>query len=497
MQVRADGLKKRSAAVLYERLLALAAHGLAENELKPEPEDLWEEPTQSDTTWLPCANQRPVEHIPPPLPEDSTGYIMINANGDLSQQRVAICNGVAVAQMLNATLVLPRFKSSSVWRDSSQFRDLYVEDYFIDYLKDDVRIVKELPVELHALDPDAIEAVVTDDDVSKEAKPSFYLEHILPLLLKTRVVLFEGFDNRLAFDPVPFHIQRLRCRCNFHALKFVPELQRIGKLIRERMRGKHPRWGPIDDEFQLDAKPRIQFAKNVPKYLAVHMRFEMDMAAYSLCESGGDETQREELRAYVEEHFPLLAKLEQDEKLRLAELQGELGVCPLLPEEGFLIFAALGFKRATRIYFAGAHMQSGDAKMTRIKFLYPNLVTKDDLLTVEELEPFRNHSSQLAVLDHLACTSADVFVTTDSSSQLSSLVAGHRIYHSSGHAPTISPSRKRLGALFDSKASVEWSRFEVNIRKAVKETKRVPVRPLAGSIYRHPRCSECMCEHHV
>lgn len=50
---------------------------------------------------------------------------------------------------------------SFCWSWCSQFRDLYVEDYFIDYLKDDVRIVKELPVELHALDPDAIEAVVS------------------------------------------------------------------------------------------------------------------------------------------------------------------------------------------------------------------------------------------------------------------------------------------------------------------------------------------------
>jgi hypothetical protein len=52
---------------------------------------------------------------------------------------------------------------------------------------------------------------VTELDVPKEAKPSFYLQHILPLLLKTRVVLFEGFGNRLAFDPVPFDIQVFFC----------------------------------------------------------------------------------------------------------------------------------------------------------------------------------------------------------------------------------------------------------------------------------------------
>jgi len=77
--------------------------------------------------------------------------------------------------------------------------------------------------------------------------------------------------------------------------------------VTERMRDKHPRWGPGDDEFELETKPRIRFVKNVPKYVAIQMEFQVDMAAYnSLCE-----TSKEELRAYLEEHLP---HLEQDEK---------------------------------------------------------------------------------------------------------------------------------------------------------------------------------------
>jgi hypothetical protein len=53
----------------------------------------------------------------PPEPENSTGYIMISANGGLNQQRVAVCNAVAVARLLNATLVLPFFLFNSVWMD--------------------------------------------------------------------------------------------------------------------------------------------------------------------------------------------------------------------------------------------------------------------------------------------------------------------------------------------------------------------------------------------
>lgn len=48
---------------------------------------------------------------------------------------------------------------------------------------------------------------MTDADIPKEAKPSFYLKNITPILLKNGVVHFLGFGNRLAFDPIPFQLQ--------------------------------------------------------------------------------------------------------------------------------------------------------------------------------------------------------------------------------------------------------------------------------------------------
>lgn len=137
----------------------------------------------------------------------TSGFIMVTANGGINQQRVAVCNAVAVARLLNATLVLPRFLFSSVWRDASQFGDIYQEDYFIDYLKPDIRIIKELPMELQSLDLEAIGSMVTDTDIMKEAKPSFFLKYILPILHLNRVVHFVGFGNRLASDPVPRQLQ--------------------------------------------------------------------------------------------------------------------------------------------------------------------------------------------------------------------------------------------------------------------------------------------------
>lgn len=49
-------------------------------------------------------------------------------------------------------------RNSFVGDGGSQFGDIYEEDYFIDYLKEDVRIVKQLPFELQSLDLEAIDA---------------------------------------------------------------------------------------------------------------------------------------------------------------------------------------------------------------------------------------------------------------------------------------------------------------------------------------------------
>ncbi|KAG5034588.1 hypothetical protein JHK87_009498 [Glycine soja] len=54
---------------------------------------------------------------------------------------------------------------------------------------------------------------VTDVDMEKETKPSFYLKHILPIILKNQVIHFVGFGNRLAFDPIAFELQNTSSLC--------------------------------------------------------------------------------------------------------------------------------------------------------------------------------------------------------------------------------------------------------------------------------------------
>ncbi|CAD6337082.1 unnamed protein product [Miscanthus lutarioriparius] len=448
---------KRAHRVMLTRLLALAGHALAEAETRPEPKDLWEEPINA-TMWRPCSDQRDWK-----ASEGTNGYIMISANGGINQQRVAICNAVTISRLLNATLVLPKFLYSNVWLDKSQFGDIYQEDYFIKYLKSDIQIVKDLPAELQSLDLEAIGSLVNDTDVMKEAKPSLYMKKVLPILLRNRVVHFIGFGNRLSFDPIPSDLQRLRCRCNFHALRFVHKIQETGAVLVERLHGHRASSSPLKDnllgQFAIKSDPSAN-KSDASKYLAVHLRFEIDMVAYSLCYFGGGKDEEDELEAYRQIHFPVLSELRKTTKLPSAAFLRSEGKCPLAPEEAVLMLAAIGFKRSTNIYIAGAEIYGGKDRMAAISRLYPALVTKETLLSPSELEPFRNFSSQLAALDFIACAAADAFAMTDPGSQFSSLVQGYRMYYGGGDLPTVRPNKRRLASILVKNATIEWNEFE-------------------------------------
>lgn len=69
--------------------------------------------------------------------------------------------------------------------------------------------------------------------------------------------------------------------------------------------------GPYTDSM---VKVKKGSSGKASKYLALHLRFEIDMVAHSLCEFGGGEEERQELQAYREIHFPALVDLMKTKK---------------------------------------------------------------------------------------------------------------------------------------------------------------------------------------
>eukprot|EP00897_Mesotaenium_endlicherianum_P001769 jgi/Mesen1/161/ME1132041C07613 len=182
-----------------------------------------------------------------------------------------------------------------------------------------------------------------------------------------------------------------------------------------------------------------------------------------MCGFGGGEREQEELREYRRTHFATLYQYETSGKLKGPEFYREEGVCPLTPEEAALILASLGFRRTTRIYMAGGGVYGGRGRIAMLKSLYPNLMTKEDLLSRAELAS-------------------------------AGLVMGHRIYFGGGRAPSVRPNPLAVALVLKEAETIEWHDLEERMRRYVRQSLRALVRPTARSVYRHPRCKECMCE---
>lgn len=50
------------------------------------------------------------------------------------------------------------------------------------------------------------------------------------------------------------------------------------------------------------------------------------------------------------------------------------------------------------MYLAGAQIYGGSSRLAALTTLFPNLVTKENLLSSTEIYPFRNFSSQVILI---------------------------------------------------------------------------------------------------
>ncbi|KAF2317428.1 hypothetical protein GH714_022232 [Hevea brasiliensis] len=371
--------------------------------------------------WKPCGNNNISEAE---LPK-SNGFLIIEANGGLNQQRLSICDAVAVAGLLNATLVIPIFHLNSVWQDSRTPRDV------LEQFDNNISSIANLRVKAWS-------------------SPTYYLQKVLPKLVQMRAVRIAPFSNRLA-QAVPPDIQRLRCLANFEALRFSEPIRTLAEKMVDRMFKNSSQSGG--------------------KYVSVHLRFEMDMVAFSCCEY--DVERKRNMKWILPEKEP-----------------GEENS----GEEVGMMLRGMGFDNNTSVYVAAGNIYKEDKFMAPLKQMFPRLETKDTLATAEELAPFKGYSSRLAALDYTVCLHSEVFVTTQGGN-FPHFLMGHRRYLYGGHAKTIKPDKRKLALLFD-KPNIRWEVFRQQMQDMHRRSdlKGSELRKPSASLYTFPM-PDCMCKH--
>lgn len=159
-------------------------------------------------------------------PKESDRYMTVRSNGGLNQMRTGICDMIAVARLVNATLVIPQLDKRSFWQDTSTFKDIFNEPGFIKALEGDVHIVSDLPESLQSA-PRARKHFTSWSGAS-------YYEDAKELWKDHKVVHIPKSDSRLANNGLPIDIQRLRCRCLYQALCFSDPIEDLGKVLSQR-----------------------------------------------------------------------------------------------------------------------------------------------------------------------------------------------------------------------------------------------------------------------
>ncbi|XP_042419582.1 rhamnogalacturonan I rhamnosyltransferase 1-like [Zingiber officinale] len=368
----------------------------------------------------------------------SNGYLKLSCNGGLNQMRAAICDMVMVARLLNLTLVVPELDKNSFWADPSNFDDIFDVRYFIKSLKDEVRIIKKLP---NSINRNVSSQFFMMRPVSWSDE-KYYIQQILPLFNKFNVIHFNKTDARLA-NNLAFELQKLRCRVNYHALKFSPQIMTLGNKLVQILRGKG-------------------------SFVTLHLRYEMDMLAFSGCTRDCSEKEAEELKR-LRYAYPWWREKEINSTAKRLQ-----GLCPLTPEETTLILKALGFDKDTVIYIASGEIYGGEKRLSVLRAEFPNLVKKEMLLNSKDLQQFQNHSSKMAALDYMVSLASDTFIPTYDGN-MAKVVEGHRRYL--GFQKTILLDRRKLVKLLDmhNNKTLPWDEFASSVKQVVNGSLGQPI----------------------
>uniref|UniRef100_A0A7N0UP18 O-fucosyltransferase family protein n=2 Tax=Kalanchoe fedtschenkoi TaxID=63787 RepID=A0A7N0UP18_KALFE len=420
---------------------------------KIEVEKLWN--TADSEGWRPSSAPRSEWH-PPPM--ESNGYLRVRCNGGLNQQRTAICNAVLAARIMNATLVLPELDANSFWHDDSGFRGLYDVEHFIKTLRFDVKIVESIPETRKNGKVKKIKAFQLRPD--RDAPISWYQTTALEKMRQHGAIYLTPFSHRLAEEIDNPEYQRLRCRVNYHALKFKPHIMKLSNTIVNKLREEG-------------------------HFMSIHLRFEMDMLAFAGCFDIFTPEEQKILQKYRKENFA--------EKELVPSQRRAIGKCPLTPEEVGLVLRAIGFDNSTRIYLAAGELFGGERFMKPFRALFPRLENHSSVDSSDELAENTRGLIGSAV-DYMVCLLSDIFMPTyDGPSNFANNLLGHRLYY--GFRTNIRPDRKALAPILVNREKGKVAGFEEAVRRAMLGTNfGGPHKRISPESFYTNSWPECFCQ---
>ncbi|NP_001146164.1 Protein EMBRYO SAC DEVELOPMENT ARREST 30 [Zea mays] len=292
----------------------------------------------------------PLDHLHPfvkpsksyAVPSKHNGFIYAKIYGGFEKIQSSICDLVAVARLLNATLVIPEIQATTRTKGIS-----------------DVVIVHGLPKDLREARKKIKFPTVSPRN---SATPEYYIKEVLPRLVKSKVlgIIVNGGNCLQSILPASLEeFQQLRCRVAFHALRLRPQIRALGSQVVGRLRAS--------------GRP----------YVAYHPGLLRDTLAFHGCAELFQDIHTELIQYRRNQ---MIKRGTVKEQLTVDSVSRKMaGLCPLMPEEAGLLLQALGYPPTTIIFLAGSETFGGQRMLIPLRAMFANLVDRTSLCSQREL----------------------------------------------------------------------------------------------------------------